>query len=67
MSVDCKEANLLEATGVVSEFPDVFPKELPGMPPERKVEFAIELEPDTAPISKRTYRVFGPELVELKK
>jgi hypothetical protein len=67
MSVDCKEANLLEATGVVSEFPDVFPKELPGMPPERKVEFAIELEPDTAPISKRAYRVSGPELVELKK
>jgi hypothetical protein len=37
------------------------------MPPERKVEFAIELIPGTAPISKRAYRVFGPELVELKK
>jgi hypothetical protein len=45
MSVDGKEANPLEAIRVVSEFPDVFPKELPGMPPERKVEFAIELEP----------------------
>jgi hypothetical protein len=51
----------------VSEFPDVFPKELSGMPPERKVEFAIELIPGTAPISKRAYRVSGPELVELKK
>jgi hypothetical protein len=51
----------------VSEFPDVFPEELPGMPPERKVEFCIELIPGTAPISKRAYRVFGPELLELKK
>jgi hypothetical protein len=56
-----------EAINVVSEFPDVFPEELPGMPPERKVEFAIELIPGTAPISKRAYRVSKPELVELKK
>jgi hypothetical protein len=55
-----------EAINVVLDFPDVFPKELPGMPPERKVEFAIELIPATAPISKRAYRVSGPELVELK-
>jgi hypothetical protein len=51
----------------VSEFSDVFPKDLPGMPPERKVEFAIELIPGTVPISKRDYKVSGPELVELKK
>jgi hypothetical protein len=56
-----------EAINVVSDFPDVFPEELLGMPPERKVEFAIELIPGTAPISKRAYRVSGPELVELKK
>jgi hypothetical protein len=56
-----------EAINVVSEFPDVFPEELPGMPPERKVEFVIELIPGTTPISKRAYRVSGPELVELKK
>ena len=37
------------------------------MPPERKVEFAIELLPGTAPIFKRAYRMSGPELVELKK
>jgi hypothetical protein len=67
MSVDGKEANLLETIRVVSEFPDVFPEELPSIPPERKVEFSIELEPDTAPISKRAYRVSRPELVELKK
>jgi hypothetical protein len=45
----------------------VFPEELPGMPPERKVEFAIELIPGTTPISKRAYQVSGPELVEFKK
>jgi hypothetical protein len=56
-----------EAISVVSNFPDVLPEELPGMPPERKVEFAIELIPGTTPISRRAYRVSGPELVELKK
>jgi hypothetical protein len=67
LSVDDKESNPIEAIRIVSEFPDVFPEELPGMPPERKVEFAIELIPGTAPISKRAYRVSGPELVELEK
>jgi hypothetical protein len=56
-----------EAINVVSELPDVFPEELPGMPPERKVEFSIELIPSIALISKRAYRVSGPKLVELKK
>jgi hypothetical protein len=51
----------------VSEFPDVFPEELPVMPPKRKVEFFIELITGTTPISKRAYRVSRPELVELKK
>jgi hypothetical protein len=67
LSVDDKESNPIEAIRIVSEFPDVFPEELPGMPPERKVEFAIELIPGTAPISKRAYRVSGPELVNVKK
>jgi hypothetical protein len=67
MAVDSSEADPIEIIKVVSEFPDVFPKDLPGMPPERKVEFAIELLPGTAPIFKRAYRVSGPELVELKK
>jgi hypothetical protein len=40
---------------VVCEFPDVFPEDLPGLPPERDVEFVIELKPDTSPISKRSY------------
>jgi hypothetical protein len=62
-----EEVNRLEAVKVVSEFLDVFPEDLPGMPPKRKVEFATELIPGTTPISKRAYRVSGPELVELKK
>jgi hypothetical protein len=37
------------------------------MPPERKVEFALDLIPGTTPISKRTYRVSEPELVEPKR
>jgi hypothetical protein len=67
LSVDDKEANPIENIRIMSEFPDVFPEELPGMPHERKVEFAIELIPGIAPISMRSYRVSRPELVELKK
>jgi hypothetical protein len=67
MAVDSSEADPLEIIKVVSKFSDVFPEDLPGMPPEQKVEFAIELLPGTAPIFKRAYRVSGPELVELKK
>jgi hypothetical protein len=54
-----EEIEQSEAINIVSEFPDVFPEELPGMPPERKVEFVIELITGTAPISKRAYRVSG--------
>jgi len=52
---------------VVYEFPDVFPEELPGMPPDRDIEFVIELKPGTAPISRRPYRMPPNELAELKK
>jgi hypothetical protein len=52
-----EEIEASEAISIVSEFPNVFLEELLGMPPERKVEFAIELIPGTAPISKRAYRV----------
>ncbi|XP_030514353.2 uncharacterized protein LOC115728160 [Rhodamnia argentea] len=51
---------------VVKEFPDVFPEELPRLPPEREVEFAIELAPRTEPISKAPYRMAPNELKELK-
>jgi hypothetical protein len=52
---------------VVCEFPDVFPDELPGLPPDRDVEFGIELILGTTPISRRPYRMPPDELAELKK
>jgi hypothetical protein len=51
---------------VVCEFSDVFPEDLPGLPPERDVEFVIELKPGTTPISRRSYRMPPNELAELK-
>jgi hypothetical protein len=51
---------------VVCEFPDVFPEDLPGLPPEMDVEFVIELKPGTTPISRRSYRMPPNELVQLK-
>jgi hypothetical protein len=51
---------------VVNEFPDVLPEELPGMPPDRDIEFVIELKPGTAPIYKTPFRMTTPELAELK-
>jgi hypothetical protein len=52
---------------VVNKFPDVFPEELPGMPPDRDVEFLTELKPSTSPIYKTPYRMVTPELAELKE
>jgi hypothetical protein len=52
---------------VVNEFPDVFPEELPGMPPDWYIEFVIELKPGTIPIYKTPYRMATPELAELKE
>jgi hypothetical protein len=45
----------------------VFPEDLPGMAPDRDIEFSIELIPRTAPISKRPYRMDVKDLAELKK
>jgi hypothetical protein len=57
----------VERIPVVCEYPDVFSDELQGMPPDRDIEFAIELQPGTARISKRPYRMPLAELAELKK
>jgi hypothetical protein len=57
----------VERIPVVCEYPDVFPDECLGMPPDRDIEFAIELQPGTAPISKRPYRMPLAELAKLKK
>jgi hypothetical protein len=51
---------------VVNEFSDVFPNELSGMPPDRDIEFVIELKPGTTPIYKTPSRMATPELAELK-
>jgi len=51
---------------VVCDFLDIFPDELPGLPPDRDVEFKIELVPSIAPISRRPYRMPPNELAELK-
>jgi hypothetical protein len=51
---------------VVNQFPNVFPVEFLGMPPDRDIEFVIELKPGTAPIYKTPFRMTTPELDELK-
>src|SRR5688572_28629147 len=56
----------LEDIFVVCEYLDVFPDDLPGLLPDRGIEFAIELQPDMASISKRPYRMPPKELAELK-
>ena len=47
----------IEDICIVNEYPNVFPDELPGMSPERDIEFIIELLPGAAPIAKRPYRM----------
>ncbi len=57
----------IDSVPIVSEYPDVFPEELPGMPPDRDVEFLIDLLPGSGPIAKRPYKMSVDELKELKK
>ena len=57
----------LESVPIVNEFPDVFPEDLPGIPPEREIDFGIDLLPDTNPISIPPYRMAPTELKELKE
>ncbi|KAL0539655.1 hypothetical protein IC582_023871 [Cucumis melo] len=65
--VDTREADVsLSSEPVVRDYPDVFPEELPGLPPHIEVQFAIELEPGTVPISRAPYRMAPAELKELK-
>ncbi|KAK8934655.1 hypothetical protein KSP39_PZI014259 [Platanthera zijinensis] len=51
---------------VVSEYADVFPKDLPGLPPQREIDFAIELVPGAKPVARSPYRVAPKEMAELK-
>jgi hypothetical protein len=56
----------IEEIHIVREFLDMFPAGLPGMPLKRAIEFNIELQPGTTPISKNLYRMRPMELAELK-
>ncbi|GJX05899.1 putative reverse transcriptase domain-containing protein [Tanacetum coccineum] len=55
----------LEDIPVVREFPEVFPKDLPGLPPVRQVEFQIDLMPGAAPVARAPYRLAPSEMQEL--
>ncbi|GJZ88464.1 putative reverse transcriptase domain-containing protein [Tanacetum coccineum] len=55
----------LEDIPVVKEFPDVFPEDLPGIPPVRQVEFQIDLIPGAAPVARTPYRLAPSEMQEL--
>ena len=57
----------VEEVPVVCEYPDVFPEDLPGLPPDRELEFVIDLVPGTTPIAQRAYRMTAAELAELKE
>ena len=61
-----KEGTLVDEIPVVREFPDVFPYDIAGLPPDREVEFTIDLIPGTEPISIPPYRMAPAELRELK-
>jgi hypothetical protein len=61
------EAEQNQDVQVVDEYPDVFPKELPSMLPNRDIEFVIQLVPRTAPIYKSPYRMSDKQLAELKE
>ncbi|KAL4026341.1 hypothetical protein IC575_014770 [Cucumis melo] len=65
--IDTREPEVfLPSEPVVREYPDVLIDELPGLPPPRKIDFAIELEPGTTPISRAPYKMAPAELKELK-
>lgn len=57
----------IEEVPVVRDFPEVFPDDLPGIPPVRQVEFRIELMPGAAPVARAPYRLAPFELEELSK
>jgi len=61
-----KQSKGVEDILVVCEFPNVFPDEIPGLPPVREIDFSIELVPRTAAISKAPNRMAPAKLRELK-
>jgi hypothetical protein len=66
-SLSIENQAVIDKLPVVCEFPEVFPDEIPDVPPEREVEFSIDLVPGTKPVSMAPYRMSASELAELKK
>ena len=66
LETSCDETPRLEDYQVLQEFRDVFPDEIPGLPPKRDIDFTIELVPREALVSKAPYRMSTPEMLELK-
>ncbi|GKE93625.1 hypothetical protein Tco_1574720 [Tanacetum coccineum] len=64
---DKSEKKRLEDVPIVQDFPDVFPEDLPGLPPTRQVEFQIDLIPGAAPVAREPYRLAPSEMKELSK
>ncbi|GKC88776.1 hypothetical protein Tco_1149425, partial [Tanacetum coccineum] len=62
---DKSEEKRLEDVPIVREFPEVFPEDLPGLPPTRQVEFQIDLVPGAAPVARAPYRLAPAEMQEL--
>ncbi|KAJ0743435.1 putative aspartic peptidase domain superfamily, DNA/RNA polymerase superfamily [Helianthus annuus] len=56
----------IEDIPIISEYPDVFPDELPGLPPKRQVEFRIDILQGSAPIARAPYRLAPTEMKELR-
>ncbi|KAI3776205.1 hypothetical protein L1987_45977 [Smallanthus sonchifolius] len=61
----CKEVKELDDVPVVREYPEVFPEDLPRIPPDREIEFRIDLVPDAQPVAKAPYRLAPVEMKEL--
>jgi hypothetical protein len=66
-SLSLESQAVIDKLRVVCDFPEVFPDEIPDVPPEREVEFSIDLIPGTKPVSMTPYRMSASELAELQK
>ncbi|GJY70072.1 putative reverse transcriptase domain-containing protein [Tanacetum coccineum] len=64
---DKSEKKRLEDVPIVQDFPEVFPKDLPGLPPTRQVEFQIDLVPGAAPVARAPYRLAPSKMKELSE
>ncbi|GJR75819.1 putative reverse transcriptase domain-containing protein [Tanacetum coccineum] len=64
---DKSKEKRLEDVQIVQDFPEVFPEDLPGLPPTRQVEFQIDLVPGAAPVARAPYRLAPSEMKELSE